>query len=99
MLYMPLECKNNEVLGLLGTGGVQSALSGNENRKFLATYPNVILDKFPPPMFQIRITVESAVPVRQEVTLYFENPEKEFEQMFMVLPMMGNTLIGMSFHK
>ena len=96
MLFVPLQFNNYENQGLLDTGAVQSALSEAELRKITAAHPEAVLDELKPPNFKVQIANDIFVPIRKQVILRFFIAGKEFEEVFLVLPTMGTTLIGMS---
>ena len=99
MLYVPLQFRAYENLGLLDTGAIQSAMSENELRRILQAHPAAQLEEYPAPDFKVQIANGSIVPVRKQVLLRFFIGGKVFEETFMILPTMGNILIGMSFFK
>ena len=97
MFYVPLQFRAYENQGLLGTGAIQSAMSENELRRILQAHPAAQLEEYPAPDFKVQIANGSIVPVRKQVLLRFFIGGKVFEETFMILPTMGNILIGMSF--
>ena len=99
MLYVPLQFRAYENFGLLDTGAIQSALSEAELRRILSAHPAALLQELPAPEFKVQIANGSIVPVRKQVLLRFFIGGKVFEETFMVLPTMGNVLIGMSFFR
>ena len=99
MLYVPLQFREYENFGLLDTGAIQSALSEAELRRILTAHPAALLQELPAPEFKVQIANGNIVPVRKQVLLRFFIGGKIFEETFMVLPTMGNILIGMSFFK
>ena len=99
MLYVPLQFRGYENVGLLNTGAIQSALSEAELRRILSAHPAALLQELPAPEFKVQIANGSIVPVRKQVLLRFFIGGKVFEETFMVLPTMGDVLIGMSFFK
>ena len=99
MLYVPLQFREYENFGLLDTGAIQSALSEAELRRILTAHPAALLQELPAPEFKVQIANGNIVPVRKQVLLRFFIEGKIFEETFMVLPTMGNILIGMSFFK
>ena len=99
MPYVPLQFREYENFGLLDTGAIQSALSEAELRRILSAHPAALLQELPAPEFKVQIANGSIVPVRKQVLLRFFVGGKVFEETFMVLPTMGNVLIGMSFFK
>ena len=99
MLYVPLQFREYENFGLLDTGAIQSALSEAELRRILAAHPAALLQELPTPEFKVQIANGNIVPVKKQVLLRFFIGGKIFEETFMVLPTMGNVLIGMSFFK
>ena len=99
MLYVPLQFRAYENQGLLDTGAIQSAMSENELRRILQAHPAAQLEEYPAPDFKVQIANGSIVPVRKQVLLRFFIGGKVFEETFMILPTMGNILIGMSFFK
>ena len=99
MLYVPLQFRAYENFSLLDTGAIQSALSEAELRRILSAHPAALLQELPAPEFKVQIANGSIVPVRKQVLLRFFIGGKVFEETFMVLPTMGNVLIGMSFFK
>ena len=99
MLYVPLQFRAYGNQGLLDTGAIQSAMSENELRRILQAHPAAQLEEYPAPDFKVQIANGSIVPVRKQVLLRFFIGGKVFEETFMILPTMGNILIGMSFFK
>ena len=99
MLYVPLQFREYEDEGLLDTGAIQSAMSENEPRRILQAHPAAQLEEYPAPDFKVQIANGNIVPVRKQVLLRFLIGGKIFEETFMILPTMGNILIGMSFFK
>ena len=99
MLYVPLQFREYENEGLLDTGAIQSAMSENELRRILQAHPAAQLEEYPAPDFKVQIANGNIVPVRKQVLLRFFIGGKIFEETFMILPTMGNILIGMSFFK
>ena len=99
MLYVPLQFREYENFGLLDTGAIQSALSEAELRCILAAHPAALLQELPAPEFKVQTANGNIVPVKKQVLLRFFIGGKIFEETFMVLPTMGNVLIGMSFFK
>ena len=99
MLYVPLQFRAYENFGLLDTGAIQSALSEAELRRILTAHPAALLEELPAPEFKVQIANGNIVPVRKQVLLRFFIGGKIFEETFMVLPTMGNILIGKSFFK
>ena len=99
MLYVPLQFRAYENHGLLDTGAIRSAMSEDELRRILSAHPAALLEEYPAPDFKIQIANGSIVPVRKQVLLRFFIGGKVFEETFMILPTMGNILIGMSFFK
>ena len=99
MLYVPLQFRAYENFGLLDTRVIQSALSEAELRRIITAYPAALLQELPAPEFKVQIANGNIVPVRKQVLLRFFIGDKIFEETFMVLPTMGNILIGMSFFK
>ena len=99
MLYVPLQFRAYENFGLLDIGAIQSALSEAEFRRILPAHPAALLQELPAPDFKVQIANGSIVPVRKQVLLRFFIGGKVFEETFMVLPTMGNVLIGMSFFR
>ena len=74
-------------------------MSENELRRILQAHPAAQLEEYPAPDFKVQIANGSIVPVRKQVLLRFFIGGKVFEETFMILPTMGNILIGMSFFK
>ena len=99
MLYVPLQFREYENEGLLDTGAIQSAMSENELRRILQAHPAAQLEEYPAPDFKAQIANGNIVPVRKQVLLRFFIGGKIFEETFMILPTMGNNLIGTSFFK
>ena len=99
MLYVPPQFRAYENQGLLDTGGIQSAMSENKLRRILQAHPAAQLEEYPAPNFKVQIANGSIVPVRKQVLLRFFIGGNMFEETFMILPTMGNILIGMSFFK
>ena len=99
MLYVPLQFRQYENHGLLDTGAIRSAMSEDELRRILSAQPAALLDEYPAPDFEVQFANGSIVPVRKQVLLRFFIGGKVFEETFMILPTMGNILIGMSFFK
>ena len=97
MLFVLLQFNNYENQGLLDTRAMQSALSEAELRKITAVHPEAVLDELPPPNFKVQIANGNLVPIRKQVLLRFFIAGKVFEEVFLVLPTMGTTLIGTSF--
>ena len=97
MLYIPLQFRSYENFGLLDTGAIQSAMSEAELRRILSAHPAALLEEYPAPDFKVQIANGSIVPVRKQVLLRFFVGGKVVEETFMILPTMGNVLIGMSF--
>ena len=99
MLYVPLQFREYENQGLLDTGAIQSTMSENELRRILQAHPAAQLEEYPAPDFKVQIANGNIVLVRKQVLLRFFIGGKIFEDTFMILPTMGNILIGMSFFK
>ena len=99
MLYVPLQFRENENFGLLDTGAIQSALSEAELRRILTAHPAALLQELPATEFKVQIANSNIVPVRKQALLHFFIGGKIFEELFMVLPTMGNLLLGMSIFK
>ena len=99
MLNVPLQFREYENFGLLDTGAIQSTLSEAELRRILSAHPAALLQELPAPEFKDQIANGSIVPVRKQVLLRFFIGGKVFEKTFMILPTMGNVLIGISFFK
>ena len=99
MLCVPLQFRQYENHGLLDTGAIQSATSEDEQRRITAAHSVALLEEYPAPDFKVQIANGSIVPVRKQVLLRFFIGSKIFEEIFMILPTMGNILIGMSFFK
>ena len=99
MLYVPLQFREYENQALLDTGAIQSAMSENELRRILQAHPATQIEIYPAPDFKVQIANGNIVPVRKQVLLRFFIGGKIFEETFMILPTMGNILIGMSFFK
>ena len=99
MLYVPLQFRQYENHGLLDTGAIRSAMSEDELRRILSTHPAALLEEYPAPDFKVQIANGSIVPDRKQILLRFFIGGKVFEETFMILPTMGNILIGMSFFK
>ena len=94
-----MQFRSYENQGLLDTGAIQSAMSENELRRITTAHPAAVLEEYPAPSFKVQIANGSIVPVRKQVLLRFFIGGKIFEETFMILPTMGNILIGMSFFK
>ena len=99
MLYVPLQFRAYENVGLLDTGAIQSALSKAELCRILSAHPAALLEELPAPELRVQIANGNIVPVRKQVLLRFFIGGKVLEETFMVLPTSGNVLIGMSFCK
>ena len=99
MLYVPMQFRDYENFGLLDTGAVQSAMSEAELHRVLQAHPSALLEELPAPDFKVQIANGHIVPIRKQVLLRFFIAGKIFEETFMILPTMGNILIGMSFFK
>ena len=99
MLYVPVQFQEYENQGLLDTGAIRSAMSDNELRRILQAHPAAQLEEYPAPDFKVQIAKGNIVPVRKQVLLRFFIGRKIFEETFMILPTMGNILIGISFFK
>ena len=99
VLYVPLQFCEFENFGLLDTGAVQSALSDAEPCRILSTHPAAFLQELPAPEIKVQIANGNNVPVKKQVLLRFFIGVQVFEETFMVLPTMGNVLIGMLFSK
>ena len=99
MLYVPLHFREYENHGLLDTGAIRSAMSEDELRRILSAHPAALLEEYPAADFKVQIANGSIVPVRKQVLLGFFIGGKISEETFMILPTMGNILIGMSFFK
>ena len=97
MFFVPLQFNNYENQGPLDTGAVQSELSEAELRKITAAHPEAVLNELPPPNFKVQNANGNLVPIQKQVLLRFFMARKVFEEVFLVLPTMGTTLIGMSF--
>ena len=95
-MYVPLQFREYKNFGLLDTGAIQSALSEAELRRILSAH---LLQELPAPVFKVQIANGNIVPVKKQVLLRFFIGGKVFEAAFMVLPTMGNVLIGMPFFK
>ena len=74
-------------------------MSEYELRRILQAHPADRLDAYPAPDFKVQITNGSIVPVQKQVLLRFFIGGNILEKRFMILPTMGNILIGMSFFK
>ena len=98
MLYVPIQLRSYENVGLLETNAIQSALSEAKLRRILTAHP-AALEELPAPDFKVQIANDGIVPVRKQVLLRLFIEGKVFEETFMVLPTMGNILIDMSFFK
>ena len=94
----PLQFRQYENHGLPDTGVIQSAML-EELRRIRAVHPATVLQVYPAPDFEVQIANGSIVPVRKQILLRFFFGGKLFEEKFMILPTMGNILIGMSFSK
>ena len=99
MLYVPLQFRQYENHGLIDTGAIQCAMSEDKPRRILSAHPAALLEEYPAANFKVQIANGSIVPVRKQVLLRFFIGGKIFEETFMILPTMGNILIGMSFFK
>ena len=99
MLYIPLQIKQCEISAPLDTGAIQSALSETELRRIVTAYSSALLDELPTPDYRIQISNSNTVPVHQQVLLRFFLAGRIFKEKFMILPTMGNILIGMPFFK
>ena len=99
MLYVPLQFREYKNFGLLDFGAFQSGLSEAELRRILTVYPAALLQGLPAPEFKVQIANGNIMPVRKQVLLRFFIGGIIFEETFMVLPTIGNILIGMSFFK
>ena len=99
MLYVSLQFRAYENFGHLDTCAIQSALTEAELRCILSVHPVALLQELLAPEFKVQIANGNIVPVRKQVLLQFFIGGKVFEETFMVLPTMGNVLIGMSFFK
>ena len=99
MLYVPLQFREYENEGLLDTGAIQSAMSENELRRILQAHPAAQLEEYPAPDFKVQIPHRKHCPVREQILLRFFIGGKILKETFMILPTMGNILIGMSFFK
>ena len=95
MLYVPLQFRAYEIFGHLDT----CALSEAELRRILSAHPAALLQELPAPEFKVQIANGNIVPVRKQLLLRFFIGGKVFEETFMILPTMGNVLIGKSFFK
>ena len=95
MLYVPLQFREYENFDLLDTGAIQSALSEAELRRILTALTGISLQELPAPEFKVQFANDNIVPIRKQVLLRFFIGGKIFEETFMVLPTMGNVLIGM----
>ena len=74
-------------------------MSENELRSILQAHPVAQLEEIPAPHFEVQIANGSIVPVQNQVLLRFVIGRKSFEETFLILPTMRNSLIGMSFFK
>ena len=99
MLYVLLQFRTYENYGLLDTAAIQSAMSANELRRILQAHPAAQLEEYLAPDFKVQITDGIIVPVRKKVLPRFFIVGRLFDETFMILPTMGNILIGMSFFK
>ena len=99
MLYVPRHFREYENNGLLDTGAMQSAMTENELRQILQAHPVAQLEDCPAPDFKVQIENGSIVPVLKQVLLRYFIWGKFFEETFMILPTVGNILIGLSFFK
>ena len=99
MLYVPRQFRENEDYGLLDTGAIQSAMSEKELRQIHQVDPAAQLEVYPARDFKVQIANGSIVPVRKQVLLRSFFVRNELEELFLILPTMGNILIGMSFFK
>ena len=84
-------------MGIIPTGTIQSALSQKELRRIVAAHASVVLEELPTSDYGIQIALGNIVKVRKQVLLRFFLAGRIIEEHFMVLPTMGNILIGMSF--
>ena len=78
---------------------IQSAMSEDELRRITAVHPATVMEVYPVPDFEVQIANGSIVPVRKQILLRLFFGGKLFKEKFMILPTMGNILIGMSFSK
>ena len=97
MLYVPLQFRQYEIHGLLDTGAIRSAMSEDELRRILSAHPAALLEEYTAPVFKVQTANGRIVPVRKQALLRFFIGGKVFEGTFLILPTMGNILIGMSF--
>ena len=99
MLYVPLHFREYENYLLLDTGAIQRAISENELRRILQAHPAAQLEYYPATDLKFQIAKGIIIPVRKQVLLRFFIGGKVFEETFMILPTMGNILMGKSFFK
>ena len=93
-LSILLDCKQNVNFILLDTCAKQSALSENELRCIIAAHPSTVLDELPAADYKIYFANGNILPVRKQVLLHFFPARQIFQEQFMVVPTMGNILIG-----
>ena len=74
-------------------------LPQSANTSLQTTEDKQLLEEYIAPDFEVQIANGSLVPVRKQVLPRFFIGGKIFEKTFMILPTMGNILIGMSFFK
>ena len=98
-MFVSFQFREYETFSLLDTGANQSTLSEAELHCILTSHPAAFLQELPAPEFKVQIANGNIVPVRKKVLLRFFIDGKVFEELFMVLPTMGNVLIGMAFFK
>ena len=99
MLYMPLQFRYYENNALLDTGAVRNAMSERGLRCILTAHPSALLVGLPAPEHKIQIANGNIVPIRKQVQLRLSLARKIYEETFIVLPTIGNILIGLSFFR
>ena len=97
ILYIPVQFRDYEKHALLDNGAKKSAMSESEISRILTYQPSALLQEMPATEYKTQFTNGNIVPMINQVQLRFFLAGKIFEETFIVLPTMGNILIGMYF--
>ena len=97
MLYFPMDFGELYIDGLIDTSALSSVIPETDLRKFRLLAPHTILDKGPPPEFQITVANGQIEAPTATVELQFEGADITFREKFIVMINLSSPLIGLLF--
>ena len=97
MLYFPMDFGELNIVGLIDTGSLSSAIPEANLRKIPLLAPHTILNESSPPEFQIMVANGQFEAPIATVELQFEVGDITFKEKFIVMTNLTSPLIGLLF--